>query len=250
MTFCVAVKTKHGIVALADTQVTSGSERKNKIKLTLIDGVPGSAFIMTSGLRSVRDKTLTYLSEEITSANETPTKMYRLVDLFCDKLRLVREKDEDSLRKGKLQFNLHAIMGGKLKDDDDMRLFYIYPEGNWIESTTDSSYFVSGRTSYGRPILDRLLTYETNVDTSILLTYLAFDATRASVNDVDFPIDVFVYPDEGQCTTHRFESHDLRTVRQSWSDALAEAIETLPKDWLTPLIEKVQKSSKLKENAQ
>jgi len=236
MTFCVAIKTKSGVVALADTQITSGSERRNKVKLTSIKGVSGTAFIMTSGLRSVRDKTVTYLNEEIESAEETPTKMYKLVDLFCEKLRLVKEQDEASLKSSNLKFNLHTTIGGKLADDVDSQLFYIYPEGNWIESAADSPYFTSGQTSYGKPILDRLLTYETDLESALSLAYLAFDATRASVIDVDFPIDVLTCSKSGVTTSKRFESHELLEVRQSWTNKLADALETLPKAWLGSIL--------------
>ena len=72
-------------------------------------------------------------------------------------------------------------------------LFYIYPEGNWIEATADSPYFILGRTLYGKPILDRLLISDTPLAQALALAYLAFDATRTSVIDVAFPIDVIIF---------------------------------------------------------
>ena len=36
-------------------------------------------------------------------------------------------------RTSGLRFNLHAIIGGQLADDDEPALFLVYPEGNWVD---------------------------------------------------------------------------------------------------------------------
>jgi len=58
----------------------------------------------------------------------------------------VRHEDEASLGKSGLSFNLHAVIGGQLKEDEEPTLFYIYPEGNWVEASADAPYFIIGRT--------------------------------------------------------------------------------------------------------
>ena len=64
MTFCLAMKVKDGLVAIADTRVTSGKECMTAKKVTVRQALGESAvFIMTSGLRSLRDKAMTYFHE-------------------------------------------------------------------------------------------------------------------------------------------------------------------------------------------
>lgn len=63
MTFCVGIKVAEGIVALADTQIVLGSERVSKQKLAALNHADDALFAMTSGLRSVRDKSITYLRD-------------------------------------------------------------------------------------------------------------------------------------------------------------------------------------------
>ena len=84
-----------------------------------------------------------------------------------------------------------------------------------MTATDDSPSFIIGRTAYGKPILDRLLTPSTDVAHAIALAYLAFDATRASVVDVEFPIDVVVITD-GELRQHRYEPDDLAAAHDSW----------------------------------
>lgn len=250
MTFCIGIKVSEGIVALADSRIVVGAAQSTKSKLATIDHPTGTLFTMTSGLRSIRDKTLTYLAEsvgqpvpekvaaplEAGGTGQAPfltqTRVYQVANQFGKELRRVRAEDESSLIASGLSFNSHAIIGGRLSGDTEPQLYYVYPEGNWIESNVDLPYFIIGRTPYGKPILDRLLTYETPINHALLLALLAFDATRASVTDVDGPIDVAVLPaDNNKFTFRRFADADFAESTDWWSDALKDALAAMPHRW-------------------
>lgn len=191
---------------------------------------------MTSGLRSVRDKVVSRLDDRL-AAGEEHRRMHGLATSYGEVLRAVREEDEPSLNSSSLAFNSHAILGGRLGDDSDPALLHIYPEGNWVEATDDAPYFVIGRTAYGKPILDRLLDAGSTLRQAVLLAYLAFDATRASANDVDFPIDIAVLPRERfRFTSRRFDAEDLGTVHDDWHTHLRNALDELPDRWATELL--------------
>ena len=232
MTFGIGIKVREGIVALADTQIVVGSERVSKQKLAALYHANDSMFAMTSGLRSVRDKSLTYLSERLRNQVEPLNRLYRVVNMFGEELRKVREEDGPSLARSNISFNTHAIIGGCLAQDTSPQLFYVYPEGNWIEAAPDSPYFIIGRTSYGKPILDRLLRFDTPLRTAVALSLLAFDATRASVTDVDCPIDIAVIAEGNRhATFHRFAQSDILVVTEWWSNMLSEALTAMPMQW-------------------
>ena len=112
----------------------------------------------------------------------------------------------------------------------------VYPEGNWIDATPDSPYFIIGRTSYGKPILDRLLHYDTPLPQAVALAYLAFDSTRASVVDVEFPIDlVLLVGADGVLHEHRFTSADLASAHAFWHERLQSSLAEFPMDWAAPM---------------
>jgi putative proteasome-type protease len=238
MTFCVGIKVREGVVALADTQIVRGNEQVSKQKLTSFLHADASLFAMTSGLRSVRDKTLIYLDEELQS-RQPLDRLYKVVNLFGEVLRQVRAEDGPALAAGGFQFNTHAIIGGCLANDASPQLFYVYPEGNWIEAAADSPYFLIGRTPYGKPILDRLLRYESSLESAVSLALLAFDATRMSVTDVDCPIDIAVIPDQTRrATILRFSQSDISEATQWWSETLNNALPKMPMDWANALLER------------
>jgi putative proteasome-type protease len=60
MTYCLGIKVKQGLVAIADTRITSGTDTTVKKKIFTSQKDKSSLFIMTSGLRSVRDKAILY----------------------------------------------------------------------------------------------------------------------------------------------------------------------------------------------
>ncbi|MDQ2697123.1 MAG: hypothetical protein M3Z21_17435, partial [Pseudomonadota bacterium] len=98
-------------------------------------------------------------------------------------------------------------------------------------------YFSIGRTSYGKPILDRLLRDDCTLPQALGLAYLAFDATHASVNDVDFPLDIVVYhAQSGDLAQHRFEAQDLAPVSAWWQRHLEAAVAGFPNQWAAPLL--------------
>jgi putative proteasome-type protease len=237
MTFCIGIAVRDGLVALADTQIVRGSERSSKSKLAVLQHRDDSFFVMTSGLRSVRDKTMTYLEEALVASTEPADRLYKVATLFGQKLREVHGEDSASLAQSGFQFNLNAIIGGCLDADAEPRLYYVYPEGNWIESAPDAPCFVIGRTHYAKPILDRFLRFTTSLPRATALAMLAFDATRTSVTDVDFPVDVAVVAKETRrASFQRFEEAPLRDPLEWWHARLATALEEMPMRWADALL--------------
>ncbi|GAA5507681.1 proteasome-type protease [Novipirellula caenicola] len=237
MTFCIGIQVRDGIVALADTRITRGSEQVNKQKLAEFQHGDASLFTMTSGLRSVRDKTLIYVEETLRQGQTPVDRLYQFANLFGEQLRRVRNEDGPSLSSTGHTFNMHAIIGGCLLADQSPQLFYVYPEGNWVEAAMDSPYFMIGRTYYGKPILDRLLNYETSLRSAVALALLAFDATRTSVTDVDYPIDVAVIPNHSRHPQfQRFTESDLAETTQWWSEVLTHSLASMPMRWADSLL--------------
>jgi putative proteasome-type protease len=81
------------------------------------------------------------------------------------------------------------LFGGQLKGDRH-RLFLIYPAGNFIEATPETPFLQAGETKYGKPILDRVITYESTLAEAAKCAFISFDATMRSNLSVAPPIDL------------------------------------------------------------
>src|SRR5205085_6044879 len=116
MTYCLGIKVKEGLVAIADTRITSGTDTSIKVKILTEQKDKYSIFIMTSGLRSIRDKAIVYFKELI--HREEYHKLFQVVNAFGEQVRRVAEEDKMHLEKSGFKFDLHTIIGGQLKDDE------------------------------------------------------------------------------------------------------------------------------------
>src|SRR6185436_9974518 len=63
VTFCLGINVQEGLVAIADTRLTSGNECITARKVAVFRIKDHPFFVMTSGLRSVRDKSLIYFEQ-------------------------------------------------------------------------------------------------------------------------------------------------------------------------------------------
>jgi putative proteasome-type protease len=241
MTYCLGIKVAEGLVAIADTRLTSGSEVSSNRKISVHEVENHSLFIMTSGLRSVRDKAITYFNEVLAEQDRSFNKLYKAVNAFGEQVKRVALEDKTSLIANGLNFNLNAIVGGQLEDDDEHKLYMLYPEGNWVEVDHGSPFKIIGNSGYGKPLLFRNLAYDTSLQDALKIGFLAFDATRVSANDVDYPLDVVVYPkDSFHMTEYRLEKEDMDKVSQQWSALLSNSVQKLPSSWMDPIFDKVR----------
>lgn len=233
MTFCLGIKTKYGLIGLSDTRITSGTETTTSKKVYTVNREKHSFFIMTSGLRSVRDKAITYFSEVIEDQDSEFNKLYKAVNEFGNQIKRVAKEDKQYLEEAGLSFNLFSIIGGQLEDDKTPKLYLLYPQGNWIEIRRGTPFVIIGNSGSGSPVLRRSLSYDESLDYALKCAFLAFDATRISANDVDYPIDTIVLEnDQYHIIEKRFEQKELEHISTFWNERLKEAVKELPSEIL------------------
>lgn len=237
MTYCVAIKVRGGLVALADGRITAGNQVTSARKLSLHGKPQGRILVMTSGLRSVRDKTVAYFDRGQPAAG-SPRTMLDAVNAFAACLRRVAEEDKAALLSAGLGFDLHALIGGRLEDDAEPTFFLVYPEGNWIEVDERTPYLSIGATTYGKPILDRALRYDSDLRQALKVAYLSFDSTRFSSTNVGFPIDLASFlPGENRWRSVQFDDDALREQRLWWNHHITDLVTQMPDGpWTSDLL--------------
>jgi putative proteasome-type protease len=224
---------EEGIVGIADSRLTSGSEIISAKKVTLHQQGEGSMFIMTSGLRSVRDKTMTYFEEAMAARSEPFDRLFKAVNTFADQIRIVTREDKAALTDSGFKFDFYALVGGQLSQDREHLLYLVYPQGNWVEVGKGTPYQIIGSPAYGKPVLDRTLKYHDSLRFALKVGCLAFDSTRISAADVDFPIDVVIYAKNSfRITEHRYNKQDIAPISDWWQDRLRNSVRELPAEWI------------------
>jgi len=238
MTYCIGIKLKSGLLALSDTRITSGTETTTAEKYKIYQKGNQNIFLMTSGLRSVRDKTLTYFSEVLNEKLDEFEKLYQVVNALGEQIKRVAHEDKASLAESGLNFNINTIVGGQLQGDKEHKLYLLYPQGNWIEIGNGSPFTIIGNSGYGTPVLRRTVNYESSIRFALKTSFLSFDSTRVSSNDVGYPIDVLVYlKDSHEIKVKRFFENDLSPISTLWGKKLTKAVNEVPEDWMNCILD-------------
>ena len=107
------------------------------------------------------------------------------------------------------------------------RLFMVYAAGNFIEATEDSPFFQLGEHKYGKPILDRVINVDTDIQDGVICALLSMDSTIRSNLTVGMPLDLAVMRTNSLMfeQQRRIEADDPRffAFSEAWSNALKDA---------------------------
>jgi putative proteasome-type protease len=104
VTFCLGINVHEGIVGIADTRVLSGNECITARKVATYQHDDSAMFLMTSGLRSVRDKALTYFDDFIADSEHSFDRLFKAVNAFAAQIRRVAKEDKEFLEESGLHF--------------------------------------------------------------------------------------------------------------------------------------------------
>ena len=94
MTFCLGCNVQEGLVGLADTLITSGNECISARKVSVFEQDGFAMFLMTSGLRSVRDKSITYFEDLLEQRKKPYDRLYKAVNDYAGLVRQVADRRE------------------------------------------------------------------------------------------------------------------------------------------------------------
>ncbi|MEY4871444.1 MAG: hypothetical protein RLZZ563_774, partial [Pseudomonadota bacterium] len=162
-------------------------------------------------------------SDETTSIMKAPT-ILKVAEMVGNMLARVRE-DIDEKLSAMQGVTASMIVAGQRKGGA-MRLFLIYPEGNFIEATEDTPFLQIGEHKYGKPILDRVVKPSTSLADAQKAVLLSMDSTLRSNLSVGMPLDLCVIERDACRITNkrRIEAGDeqFRAMSEAWSRALRD----------------------------
>jgi putative proteasome-type protease len=241
MTYCCGILVRDGLVMMADTRTNAGLDNISTFRKLHIFKKPGERImaIATAGNLALTQSVISTLSEgienpetgEVETLMNAPT-MFQAAQRIGRAIRNVHALEDNALRAEDINFDISFLFGGQIKGAR-MRLFMIYTAGNFIECTTDTPYLQIGEHKYGKPVLDRAISYDVDLSDALKVALVSMDSTMRSNLGVGMPIDILtVRPDVCDAELdYRIEPgepyfHDLRA---RWSAALRAAHQGIPR---------------------
>ena len=236
MTYCVGLLIDAGIVLLSDTRTNAGLDNISIYKKMYHFEVPDERVItiMTAGSLSVTQTAIARLQEEMEddeATEETSILKARTILKVAEMIGATlsdvsNEITEKIVRHSQATVSASMIVAGQRKGGA-MRLFLIYPEGNFIEATEDTPFLQIGEHKYGKPILDRVVSPQTSLSDAKKAVLLSMDSTLRSNLSVGMPLDLAVIGKDACRVTEkrRIEPGDpvFAEMSNAWSEALRDA---------------------------
>jgi putative proteasome-type protease len=241
MTYCCGVLVRDGLVMIADTRTNAGLDNVSTFRKLHVFSKPGERImaVASAGNLAISQSVLSTLTEgledphtgDLETLLNSPT-MFQAAQRIGRAIRAVHATEGTALQSEDINFDVSFLFGGQIKGSR-MRLFMVYPAGNFIECTTDTPYLQIGEHKYGKPVLDRAMHYDVELYEALKTSLISMDSTMRSNLGVGLPIDVLVVRND-VCDAdlhHRIEAgepyfHDLRS---RWSAALRAAHQNIPR---------------------
>lgn len=233
MTYCVGLLLNEGMVLLSDTRTNAGLDNIATYRKMFHFEQPGDRVIaiMTAGSLSVTQTTIARLREAMEDPDATPETsillaptMLKVAEMVGGMLAKVRREIDEKLSMAQ-GASASMIVAGQRRGGA-MRMFLIYPEGNFIEATEDTPFLQIGEHKYGKPILDRVVKPSTSLQDAQKAVLLSMDSTLRSNLSVGMPLDLCVIrKDDCKISeTRRIEAGDesFRAMSDAWSRALRD----------------------------
>jgi putative proteasome-type protease len=240
MTYCIGIRLNAGLVFLSDSRTNAGVDQISTYRKMIVYERPGDRFMvmLSAGNLSISQSVRELLQvEKIDNGpHEPPLTIWNAPSMFDAArvlgatVRRVYAEDAASLKNAGVEFNTSMILGGQIRGEA-MRLFQVYSAGNFIEATRETCYFQIGESKYGKPVLDRLITPITPLETAAKCALVSMDSTLKSNLGVGLPLDLLVYR-QGELATDRIVCIDERNpyfqmIRNSWGQRLREVFDSL-----------------------
>jgi putative proteasome-type protease len=243
MTYCVAIKLQSGMIFASDSRTNAGVDHiatfcKMRVYERSDDRVivilSSGNLAMTQGVINILDRHLHAAQNEQTIWNAP--SMFDVARLTGEALREMARRDGPALMQSGIDASANIIVGGQIRGEPQ-RLFHIYPQGNFIETSDETPYFQLGESKYGKPILDRVVTTSTPQKEAAKCVLISFDSTIKSNISVGLPIDMLWYPNDALRVgvQQRIRDGDpyFSMLRQRWGGGLRRVFGELPDpDWM------------------
>ena len=233
MTYCVAISVDAGMVFCSDSRTNAGVDQVSTYRKMFRFGVDGNKqfVILTAGNLATCQSTITRIKNDINQNVRPNLLSLHSVEEAADYIGdISREQQEKRAIDGK-KFEASFIVGGQIRDGRH-EIHMIYPEGNSITTSEDTNYLQIGESKYGKPILDRILSPNLDLDTCAMCALVSMDSTMRSNLSVGPPVELLMVEHDDLIARDHIsfdeDSNFLRKLKKEWDEHLKEAFRQMP----------------------
>ncbi|MCP5143905.1 MAG: peptidase [Gammaproteobacteria bacterium] len=235
MTYCVAINLNAGAVFCSDSRTNAGVDNISTYSKMRAFGIEGERqfVVLSAGNLATTQGVIAQLEKDIRTAAQV--NLYSLSTLtdaadYIGSIN-VAVQHRHAAQGNAAMFEASFIFGGQIGDQPP-EVHLVYPQGNHITTSSDTPYLQIGESKYGKPILDRILTPDSDLDTAAVCALVSMDSTMRSNLTVGPPIEVLIYRRDSLLVERRYKfsagSEYLREISKRWDAALKDSFNAMP----------------------
>lgn len=233
MTYCVAIRMDAGLCFVSDSRTNAGLDNVSTYSKMYAYGVPHERqlVVLSSGNLATTQAVIGQIKKDIAQASTDSFASVQSLEEAADYVGMVSLEQQAKHTGGGKSFEASFIIGGQIQGGKHAA-FLIYPQGNHITTSRDTSFLQIGESKYGKPILDRIISQDIPMETAALSGLVSMDSTMRSNLSVGPPIEVLMYYTDSLVVERRYRfeesSEYLRQLNSAWDKSLRDAFGNMP----------------------
>lgn len=242
MTYCLAVKVNRGLVFASDSRTNAGVDYVATYSKMRRYCWPGErvCVLLTSGSLATSQAVMNAIERDLNDPDaKFDLRAGKRLNEVAQYIGQLSQREQQLHAKAMEQSGSSAesnfILGGQIAGGPT-EIFHIYPQGNFISASEETSYLQIGETKYGKPILDRIIARSTALEDAARCAMVSLDSTIRSNISVGPPIELAMYQnnslEEPFHQSYSLQSPIYKSMQKQWTQGLKRAFNRLPRfDW-------------------
>ncbi len=238
MTYCVAMNLAQGLVFASDSRTNAGVDHIAAFRKLHIFGTPGERLIVVQSAGNLATSQSVISTLRLRMGSDGPNlgnveNLFEAARLVGSTLREVVDHDENIGQNQGVDLGSSFLVGGQIGRRSAGVCSTSIPRATSSRPCRDTPYFQMGESKYGKPIIDRALSYATPLEQALRCALISFDSTIRSNLSVGMPLDLLVYHREGSLEVpagYRIQEGDayFEGIRGQWGAGLRQLLGELP----------------------
>lgn len=242
MTYCLAIKVNKGVVFASDSRTNAGVDFVATYSKMTRFVWPGERVLvlLTSGSLATSQAVANAIQRDLDDPEaafdlRSGSYLHQVADYIGTLSQAEQQRREAAMEKSGSNAESSFILGGQIAGKAP-EIFMIYPQGNFVSTSSDTPYLQIGENKYGKPILDRIISATTTVEDAARCALVSLDSTIRSNISVGPPIELAIMNanalDEPYHQTMTMNSPMYKSVQKQWTQGLKRSFNRLPRfEW-------------------
>jgi putative proteasome-type protease len=237
MTYCLSINVNQGLVLCSDSRTNAGMDNISTYSKLHSFVWPGqrSLFLMCAGNLATTQSVIKKLRSDIKDKLAPNLLLLRNMQEVADYIGYTNSQVQFAQRQrdtANTNFEATFLVAGQIGTARSETIL-VYPQGNYIHESADHPFLQIGEIKYGKPILDRVIKRDTDLEPAARCALVSMNSTIRSNVTVGPPIDLLIYTanclNEGRRLQLTEDDPFARELSDRWSKGLTMALENLPR---------------------